>query len=57
MATTHDYNYELCLQKHRELEKDMESLAEKCRGVESRFWAIILLLVANLAGVAVSLAK
>ena len=53
----HEYNHELCERKHLELEKDVELLFEKCRGVESRLWAIILLLVANLAGVAVSLAR
>jgi len=57
MSAGTEYNHDLCLQRHKELEKDIDLLFEKCRQIESKLWAIVLLLVANLAGVAVSLVK
>lgn len=57
MPPNHDYNFDLCQEKHRALEKDVEIVFSKLRGIESRLWGIVLLLVANLAGVLVSLVK
>ena len=52
-----EFNKELCSTNRKNIKEDIMELKEEMKSMSTKFWAIILLLVANLAGIAASLYK
>jgi hypothetical protein len=51
------YNRELCDERHNHMETQIDLLFKKYDGLDKQLRAIIMLLVANLAGILVSLVR
>lgn len=51
----HEYNWELCQQRHRDIEDDMKEVKDGLSKVSNRFIILLTLLAANLIGVAANL--
>ena len=45
-----DFNLGLCEERHKNIEKEFEAMWKRMNGTEKKLWAIIILLVGNLAG-------
>jgi len=44
-----DYNFELCHEKHKNIEREFEAMWKRLNGTEKKLWGIIILLIGNLA--------
>lgn len=44
-----DYNPDLCEEKHKNIDKEFKAVWERIKTSDRKLWAIILLLVANIA--------
>lgn len=54
---TDEFNAQICKLRHDRIDDAIDELKQKIKGMENKFWAIILLLISNLAGVLAVLAK
>ena len=45
-----EYNVKLCDERHDKITEEFMAVWKRMNGTEKKLWAIILLLVANLAG-------
>jgi len=45
-----DFNLRLCEERHENIKKEFEAMWKHMNGTEKKLWAIIILLVSNLAG-------
>ena len=50
MGNGSDFIEALCREKHKVIEKEFEAVWKRMNGTEKKLWAIIILLVGNLAG-------
>ena len=46
----------LCDEKHRNIDKKFDDVDKRMNGQDKKLWAIIMMLIANLAGLVVALA-
>lgn len=51
----HEYNWELCQSRHKEIEADMKEVKHEISKVSNRFLVLLTMLSMNLLGVAATL--
>lgn len=45
-----EFNFKLCDERHKNIKEEFEAVWKRMNGTEKKLWTIIILLVANLAG-------